>query len=72
MSPTPPSGYRVRVDGHLGDQWTAALGGWTVQLHPDGTTVLTAADADQAQLHGLLATLRDLNATLLSVAPTGR
>ena len=71
MNPNPPAGYRVRVAGHLGEQWTAALGDWSLEHAADGTTTLTAR-ADQAQLHGLLTVLRDLNATLVSVAPLGR
>ena len=69
MNPNPPGGYRVRVAGHLGDQWTAALDGWSLEHDGDGTTTLTAVSADQAQLHGLLTVLRDLNATLVSVVP---
>ena len=69
MNPNPPAGYRVRVAGHLGEQWTAALGDWSLEHAVDGTTPLTAARADQAQVHGLLAVLRDLNATLVSVEP---
>ena len=33
----------------------------------DGTTILRGPVTDQAQLHGLIARIRDLGATLLSV-----
>ena len=33
----------------------------------DGSTSLTGAVADQAELHGLLAKIRDLGVTLISV-----
>jgi len=66
------SGYLVRVGEHLDDRWGAWLGGWQLQRHPDGTTTLTSNDADQAQLHGVLASLRDLSATLLEVSAASR
>lgn len=68
--------YEVRVAGHLDDHWSAWLGNLTQVRHDDGTTVLTGPIADQAQLHGVLAGIRDLGVTLLSlrtvdsVAPT--
>jgi hypothetical protein len=34
---------------------------------PDGTTTLRSPELDRAALHGLLAHVRDLGATLLSV-----
>jgi hypothetical protein len=34
---------------------------------PDGTTSLTGAVADQAELHGLLTKIRDLGVILISV-----
>lgn len=61
-------GYVVRVQGHLDNQWAGWFGDWTWHHHPDGTTTLSSDDADQAQLHGLLATLRDLNAIIVSVS----
>jgi hypothetical protein len=39
-----------------------------VSHQDDGTTSLTGAVTDQAQLHGLLAKIRDLGVTLLSVS----
>ncbi len=65
---TSGSGFAVRVDGHLDDQHAGRLGQWRLEHHPDGTTSLTAASADQAQLHGLLTGLRDLGIALLAVA----
>ena len=38
---------------------------------PDGTTTLTGAVADQAELHGILTRIRDLGVTLITLAPTG-
>jgi LuxR family maltose regulon positive regulatory protein len=45
-----------------------AAGALVDELHEsDGTTSLTGVVADQAQLHGLLAKIRDLGVTLMSV-----
>lgn len=62
------AGYVIRVGAHLDPHWAAALG--LVLAHDaDGTTTLTGAVADQAQLHGTLARIRDLGVTLISVTP---
>jgi hypothetical protein len=61
------STYEVRVDGHLDDHWSDWLGGLAITHHDDGTSTLTGAVADQAQLHGILAALRDVGVTLLSL-----
>ncbi|WP_353509958.1 hypothetical protein [Intrasporangium sp.] len=59
--------YEFRVGGHLDDHWTAVLGGLDVERNPDGTSTLTGDVADQAQLHGILARLRDVGAPLISM-----
>ena len=61
------SGYRLRVNGHLDQHWSSWFGDLTLTHEEDGTTCLTGAVADQAQLHGLLAKIRDLGVTLISV-----
>lgn len=66
-----PTAYRLRVDGHLGAHWSTWFAGFAVSHEDDGTTTLTGAVADQAQLHGLLARVRDLGLTLLSVQVHG-
>ena len=63
-----PSGYRLRVDGHLGEHWSSWFGDLTLAHEDDGTTCLTGAITDQAELHGLLTKIRDLGVTLISVA----
>ena len=63
-----PSGYRLRVDGHLDEHWSSWFGDLTLTHEDDGTTCLTGAVADQAELHGLLTKVRDLGVTLISVA----
>jgi len=67
MSTTTALTYEVRVDGHLDDHWAAWLGDLTLTRNDDATTTLKGPIADQAQLHGVLARLRDMGATLLSL-----
>jgi hypothetical protein len=62
-----PTAYEIVVGGHLDDRWTDWFGDVAIRRSGDGTTCITAHVVDQAQLYGLLAALRDLNATLLSV-----
>lgn len=59
--------YQLRVVGHLDDRWSNWFGQFTITRHADGTCTLTGPVADQAQLHGVLARLRDIGATLLSL-----
>jgi RimJ/RimL family protein N-acetyltransferase len=54
--------YAIRVDGHLDDHWSGWLGGLDMTRDDDGAT--TVAVADQAQLHGVLAGLRDIGAVI--------
>jgi hypothetical protein len=62
-----PAKYELRIDGHLDEHWSAWFGGLTLIREDDGTTTLRGAVTDQAELHGLLAKIRDLGAPLLSV-----
>jgi len=62
-----PSAYQVRVDGHLDHYWSSWFGELALTHEDDGTTSLTGAVADQAELHGLLTKIRDLGVTLVSV-----
>lgn len=59
--------YRIRVQGHLDDRWSEALGGLAIQRQDDGTTLLVGAIVDQSALHGVLTRIRDLGLPLLSV-----
>jgi hypothetical protein len=62
-----PQTYEIRVAGHLDDHWAAALGDLTLDRREDGTTSLTGPIVDQAQLHGILARIRDLGVPLLTL-----
>jgi hypothetical protein len=59
--------YEIRVQGHLGLQWTDWFGGLTITLEDNGDTRLTGPVVDQAALHGLLKKVRDLGMPLISV-----
>jgi len=65
--PNLPTVYEIKVEGHLGRQWTDWFGGLTISLQDSGDTLLTGPVADQAALHGLLKKVRDLGMPLLSV-----
>jgi RimJ/RimL family protein N-acetyltransferase len=67
MSTTINQRYQFTVAGHLDDHWTGRLGDLILTRHDDGTTTLAGTVVDQAQLHGVLAGIRDIGATLLSV-----
>ncbi len=64
-------GYEIRLKGHLDDHWSTWFGGLSITHKDDGTTTLRGVVADQAELHGLLAKVRDLGADLISVTPVG-
>lgn len=61
-----PARYEFRVDGVLDDRWADWFGG--LQVDSDGTqTVISGLLADQPALHGVLAKIRDLGLSLISV-----
>ena len=62
-----PSIYQIRIQGHLGPQWTDWFGGLTITHEDNGETLLRGLVIDQAALYGLLRTVRDLGMPLLSV-----
>jgi hypothetical protein len=67
--PSAPVSYELRIEGHLDEYWSAWFGGFAITRDEDGTTILRGAVTDQSQLHGLLAKVRDLGVTLVSVMP---
>jgi hypothetical protein len=61
---TTPTTYAIRVNGHLDKHWSEWLSELDMTHDTDGTTMITASIADQAQLHGVLAGLRDIGAVI--------
>lgn len=61
-----PMVYQIRIEGHLGPQWTEWFGDVTITPTDNGETLLTCPVVDQAALHGLLRKIRDLGIPLIS------
>jgi hypothetical protein len=72
MSSRDVRAYEVRVIGHLDDRWASWFADLAIACYADGTCTLTGEVADQAQLHGILARLRDIGATLVSLRQLDR
>jgi hypothetical protein len=62
-----PTLYEIRIKGHLDDRWAEWFDGLTLTREANGVTRLTGSVIDQAMLHGLLRTVRNLGLPLLSV-----
>jgi len=65
--PDATASYMLRITGHLDQYWSTWFDGFTITHQDDGTTTLRGDVADQSDLHGLLAKVRDLGVTLISV-----
>ncbi len=65
--PDAAASYELRVGAHLDERWSDWFDGFTLTHHGDGTTTLCGVVGDQSELHGLLAKVRDLGVTLISV-----
>lgn len=59
--------YEIRVHEDLDDDLAAWFNPLTVEHIPEGATTLTVPVRDQAELHGLLIKIRDLNLTLIAL-----
>jgi len=62
-----PARYRIVVQGRLGPEWSAWFGDFTLNWQEPDQTVLVGLVVDQAALHGILNTIRDLGLPLLEV-----
>ena len=60
--------YQIRVRGHLRPEWSEWFGDMTITHEANGDTTLYGPVMDQAALHGLLARVRDLGLTLVSLS----
>jgi hypothetical protein len=67
---TDPTTYVIRIDGHLDDHWSAWPGQLDLTHDDDGSTTISVTVADQAQLHDVLAGLRDIGAVLTELRIT--
>ena len=66
-----PGRYEIRLKGHLNARWAERFEGLSLSHASNGTTILSGPVVDQAALHGLLRTVRDLALPLLSVRELG-
>lgn len=59
--------YQIRIQGHLDETWINWFTPLVVANETNGEATLTGVVRDQAELHGLLDRVFDLNLPLLSV-----
>ena len=65
-----PEHYEIRIEGVLGERWTAWFDG--LHVSSEGTeTVISGPLADQATLHGVLVKIGGLGMRLISVRRMG-
>ncbi len=63
--------YGIKVRGHLDEHWSEWLGDFEITHDRCGNTLLSGSIKDQAALYGILAQVRDLGLTLISLTPQG-
>ena len=61
--------YEIKIEGYLDECWSEWLGGLAITHDGQGCTLLVGIIPDQAALHGILAQIRDLGLTLISLTP---
>ncbi|RPI33748.1 MAG: hypothetical protein EHM70_05080 [Chloroflexota bacterium] len=67
--------YEIRIKNHLNSGWFNRFEGLILTNLENGEAIISGPIVDQSALHGLLARIRDLNLTLISVKeidPEGR
>jgi hypothetical protein len=57
----------MRLEGELSPAWSGRFADLAVTTEPDGRTLVGGELADQAAVHGLLAAIRDLGLSLVSL-----
>ncbi|MEJ2263277.1 MAG: hypothetical protein P8X95_07520 [Anaerolineales bacterium] len=62
-----PTHYAIGIKEHIPSRWSTWFEDLTITNLEDGGSILSGPVADQSALHGLLAKVRDLNLTLISV-----
>jgi hypothetical protein len=63
----PPHNYEICLQEALEPRWTEWFAGLMLRPTEGGGTTLFGELPDESALHGLLAQIRDLNLTLISV-----
>ena len=64
--------YEIRVKGHLGGRWSEWFDGLQITNLENGEALLSGEVMDQAELHGVLAKVRDLGLPLVAVTSVER
>ena len=59
--------YQIKIEGHVGLDWSAEFDEVSIQHTQDGQTILIGALPDQTALHGVLMRIRDLGLPLVEV-----
>jgi hypothetical protein len=59
--------YKIRIKEQIPERWAVWFDGLSMTCTETDGTIISGPIADQAALHGLLAKIRDLNLTLISV-----
>ena len=62
------SQYRIIIQTHLDQHWSAWFDNLTISNQANGEAVLCGPLPDQAALHGVLIKIRDLGLPLVAVA----
>ena len=57
----------IRIEGRIDEHWSDWFEGLMITRTDEGETLLTGEVSDQAALYGLLAKIRDLGLSLVSV-----
>ena len=60
----------IRVEGHINSEWSEWFKGFTISYSEDDESVIRGEVQDQSALYGLIAKLRDLGLTLISIKTT--
>jgi len=69
--PDDPQIYRIELNGILDQKWAEWFDGFTITYQDNTNTLLTGKIQDQSALHGILANIRDLGLTLVSINTAG-
>ena len=64
--------YEIRVREGLDESWAAWFPGFRMGRDEEGNSVLCGEVKDSSALYGIVAKLRDLNLTLVSIAQLGK